>query len=154
MATNIKTTFNIAEAALYAGLSLSMVDYLCRTRILVPTATKTRGRGRKRLYSFGDIVMLRVIAKLLAHGIEVARLRVGLRALRSVHPEITPTSLPDGLLCTDGRTVYIRKGPDVLEDLARGQYAFAFVLELNQVREEVMATIRPKNRRKELATGT
>jgi hypothetical protein len=115
-----------------------MVDYLCRTDTVVPTGGIPRpGRGNPRLYSFGDIVILRAVAKLLLCGISVSRLRRGLKQLRDKHAQITRTSLPGKYLVTNGRSVYfINAG--TLEDLnSHSQLAFAFVLEIETIRDEV-----------------
>jgi hypothetical protein len=103
---------------------------------------------------FGDIVMLRALKQLLENGIEVAKLRTGLRALRKIHPEITPTRLPPGLLWSDGRAVYLRDGREIVQDLVSGQYAFAFVLELRQIRSEVLETISTPKPGTKRRTGT
>jgi len=123
----IKTSFTATEAAQLAGLSRTMVDYLCRTKLSVPTSPQKRGRGRQRAYNFGDVVLLRAIARMLHAGITVSNLKRGLQALRKRHGEITPGSLPATHLVTDGRQIYFQHGHEVLEGLNNGQYAFAFV---------------------------
>jgi hypothetical protein len=117
-----------------------MVDYLCRTDTVVPTGGSVRpGRGNPRLYSFGDVVILRAVAKLLHCGISVSRLRRGLKQLRERHSQITRTSLPGKYLVTNGRSVYFIDAAGTLEDLnARSQLAFAFVLEIETIRDEVV----------------
>ena len=146
--------FSTRQAAALAGLSSTMVDYLCRTKIVTPTARYARRRGMRREYSFGDVVVLRAIKKLLNAGVEVSKLKTGLIALRKLHPEITPTSLPAALLVTDGKGVFLRHAPDVIEELSTGQYAFAFVLELRAVQQDILAKASKINRtiRKVVAT--
>ena len=130
--------FQISEAARLSGLKRPMLDYLCRQGILEPSLPKRRGRGRRRLYTFGDVVMLRVLAKLLESGISVMRLKQALLALRRHHPEITPTSLPSRYLVTNGQYAFLRRSETTLETLDEGgQMAFAFVIELETVRDEV-----------------
>ena len=137
--TPIVGSFSIEKAARYSGLKRPMVDYLCRQKILEPTFPRDRGRGRQRQYTFGDVVMLRAIAKLLAKGISVKRLKDGLVALRQHHPEITPNSLPASHIVTDGETVFLRRNEDTIEALdTTGQMVFAFVLELGRIRDEVI----------------
>jgi hypothetical protein len=138
--TNQKSEFyTIAQAARLSGLKVPMVDYLCRADILVPTGgTQRPGRGKARQYLFGDIVVLRALAKLLLCGISVSRLRRGLKQLRDKHTQITRTSLPGKYLVTDGRSVYFVDARGTLEDLnASSQLAFAFVLEIEAIRDEV-----------------
>lgn len=114
-----------------------MLEYLSRAKLIEPSACDRRGRGCTRNYSFGDVVMLRAVAKLLQHGISVSRLKSSLRRLRAVHPEITPNSIPASFLVTDGRKLYFRESESALLDLSKGQLSFAFVIELNSIQKEV-----------------
>ena len=153
MATS-HTGYFIEEAARLARLSREMVDYLCRTEVLIPTVPGARGRGRRRLYSFGDIVMLRALAKLLERGVSVKALRHSLQALRQHHKDITPTSLPAAMLFTDGRVIYFGTKKEVLEELVSGQFAFAFVLELRGLQREVEKASKGIPKVKTVALGT
>lgn len=130
-------SFEIECAARLSDLSISMVDYLCRTKIVVPTTGK-RGRGRKRKYTFAEVVVLRTISKLLKAGVDVCKLGKAIKALRAYHPEITPDTLPSTYLVTDGRDIFFRSKNGVIECLASGQLAFAFVIEIAAVRKEII----------------
>jgi hypothetical protein len=94
-------------------------------------------------YSFGDVVALRLVAKLSSAGVSVLRLRKALAGLRKLHPEITLTSLPASHVVTDGRDLYLRRRGDSLERALDGQFAFAFVVELAPLRDEVAAGMLP-----------
>lgn len=136
---NLFEDVDIKGAARLSALPVSMLNYLARTGVLVPSKPRLKKRGRIRRYTLGDVVMLRILASLLASGISVARLKSGLKALRKFHPAITPTSLPAKYLVTDGAKVYLREKNQTLESLdAKGQMVFAFVVELEQVRAEVL----------------
>lgn len=136
--SRVASIYSVKEAAKLAGLSVSMLDYLCRSDVIIPSASKKRGRGTARIFSFGDVVILRALSRFLRAGISVLHLRKALKGLRKRHPEITPTSLPGAFLVTDGRTIFLRQGREVVEDLIPGQLAFAFVLELRTIRHEVL----------------
>lgn len=138
----VKDSFTVAEAALHSDLSLDMVNYLCRQKLLEPSGAPERGRGKPRVYTFGDVVMLRTLARLLQSGISVANLKHGLADLRARHDEITDKTIPSRFLVTDGQHIYFRKKQEVLEALdGSGQFVFAFVVELRQVRNEVLKAI-------------
>ena len=131
--------YDIRLASKLSGLSSAMVDYLCRTEIFVPTGRPKPGRGRSRLYTFGDLVVLRGLRALLASGISVARLKKALATLREMHTEITPKTVPAKYLVANGRQVFFWDEKRRLEDLtAGGQMAFAFVLEVARLRDEVL----------------
>src|SRR5690348_11881776 len=122
-----------------------MLDYLCRSGVAVPTGTPHPGRGGRRRYTFGDVVVLRVLSHLLRCGISVAKLKRGLEALRQRHQEITAGRLPGRYLVTDGKTIYFSVHRNAVEELtAAGQLAFAFVVELKAVRNDVLKRIESK----------
>lgn len=133
-----KGLFLIRDAAKYSDLSVPMVDYLARSGVLTPSGRDHPGRGRTRLYTFGDIVVLRALRHLLAAGIEVRKLKSALETLRARQSEITPRSMPCKYLVTDGSEVFLRSNrKEVTEDLNSGQFVFAFVVELRRVRNDV-----------------
>lgn len=137
MTDSVIRGFPVARAAKLSGLNPAMVDYLCRQGILVPSNPGRRGRGRPRQYSFGDVVMLRVLAALLSRGVSVSRLKGALKAVRKLHGLISPDSLPAQYFVTDGRKVYFQE-KDTLHELdGNGQTAFLFVLELHHIQQEV-----------------
>jgi DNA-binding transcriptional MerR regulator len=140
MSKSATERFDVRKASRLSGLTPRMLDYLYRAGILPPSIRRSPGRGRKRYYSFGDVVVLRLLAQLLRCGISVSKLRKSLRVLRSRHRAIKPDSVPEQFLVTDGSRIYFRQGKGVLEDLSpTGQLAFAFVVELRKVRDEVVA---------------
>lgn len=131
-----------------------MVNYLIRAKILTPTAGGKRGRGIQRKFSFGDIVVLKAVTKLLEGGVSVYRLRRALAAFRELHPEITPQSMPAAYLVTDGNDVFLRHRTGVLELLASHQFSFAFVVEVDSMRRDAVAfaankTSKPADRKSE-----
>lgn len=134
MTENVIRWFTTAQAAHVAGLSVHMVNYLCRTAIVRPGALPKRGHGRIRRFGYDDVLLLRVLAKLLENGISVLKLKRGLQVLAK-RGQLT-TALSSRFLVTDGRALYLlQKG--LVESLETGQLAFAFVLELNSLRAEV-----------------
>jgi DNA-binding transcriptional MerR regulator len=129
--------YTVPQAERLTGLSRAMLDYLCRSEILRPSAKPCRGRGHRRLYSFPDLVLLRVIARLLESGISVLKLRKSLAALRKRHPEFATSRISGSMLVTDGARIYLRQSAQVIEDLISGQLGFAFVIELEGVRRDL-----------------
>lgn len=138
--------FTISEAVKYSELPSTMLDYLCRSDVLVPSVSGCPGRGRPRKYSFGDLVILRVLSKLLERGVAVSRIKRALQQLRTSNTEITRGSLPGRYLVTDGQSVFFANRNGVIENLnAGGQFAFAFVVEVKHVRDDVVARIKKNN---------
>src|SRR6266404_1093638 len=96
------------RAADLSGLSRSMIDYLSREKLVMASGSPGRHRGRQRRYSFGDVVTLRIVARLLASGIEVERLRKALRQLQRRTKHIRPESLPFRYLVTNGQELFFQ----------------------------------------------
>lgn len=132
--------FSTNQAVSLTGMSKTMLDYLVRTEILVPSLSPKRTkRGRGRRYSFSDIVALRTLAKLLDAGVSVKRLKVSLKRLFKSHSEITPRKIPGKFLVTDGKDIYFWNKGKLLENLSiDGQLAFSFVMELKPIHNQVI----------------
>jgi uncharacterized protein (DUF433 family) len=57
------------------GLTLRQLQYWDEQAFVRPSLTARQGRGRKRLYSFRDLVSLKVAAQLRRHGISLQQIR-------------------------------------------------------------------------------
>lgn len=118
-----------------AGLTLYMVDYLCRHGLVTPSGNDARGRGRRRQYTFPDIVLLRVVAKLLGQGISVLGFRKSFLSAKQRQANVREI-LARRYLVTDGVRVYLQND-GVLERIDSGQTSFAFVMDLEPVRRDL-----------------
>jgi DNA-binding transcriptional MerR regulator len=130
------------QVAKVTGLSTYMIDYLCRTNLVAPTGGGLRGRGRVRCYTFGDIVLLGVVARLLGQGISVLGFRQSFLSAKQRHTNVREL-LAKRYFVTDGENVYLQN-EGVLERIDSGQLSFAFVLDLGPIREEVSRKLRLK----------
>ena len=52
-----------------AGITYRQLDYWARTGLLQPSVRAARGSGSQRLYSFKDILVLKIVKKLLDTGV-------------------------------------------------------------------------------------
>lgn len=136
----IESSFTVDKAAKLAGLSETMVDYLCRTRIVLPTANRERRRGIPRKYAFKDVVVLRAVSQLLQRGVSVARLKDAIKAIRN-RKDIDQNNVPERYMVTDGKQVFFKKQDDVIEDLKTGQLVFSFIIDLDLIRRQVLTEI-------------
>jgi DNA-binding transcriptional MerR regulator len=131
--------FAARHAARVAGLSLHMLNYLCRHKVISPTNEGGRGRGRQRKYSFTDILLLRLVARLLKQGVSVLRFRKTCRLLESRRLDVKAL-LSRRYMVTNGTEIFLRD-KNVLECIESGQTAFAFVLDLEPVRRKVSSQL-------------
>ena len=133
-------------------MSRTMLDYLVRTNLLVPSSSRgKRTKGKKREYSFGDIVILRALKSLLDNGISVSRVSKALHKLGKKHKELKPKDIPGQIkyLVTDGEEVFFKNKKQVLENLSKnGQMAFSFVLDLTPAKDKIIEDISRLNLKK------
>ena len=117
------------------GITYRQLDYWARTELVRPSIQGASGSGTQRLYSFEDIVRLRVIKRLLDAGVGLERIRIALDELGR-----QGRSLSDVTLASDGSTVYaIDDDRQLLDLLRRGQGVFAIAVDplVDELRGEV-----------------
>ena len=66
-----------------AGITYRQLDYWARTGLLQPSIRAARGSGSQRLYSFRDILVLKVVKKLLDAGVLSSRFALPCRRCRT-----------------------------------------------------------------------
>ena len=57
------------SACQIAGITYRQLDYWARTSLVVPSIRSAAGSGSQRLYSFKDILVLKIVKRLLDTGI-------------------------------------------------------------------------------------
>ena len=108
-----------------AGITYRQLDYWARTGLVEPTVREASGSGTSRLYSFRDILVLRVVKNLLDAGVSLANIRTAVAALR----ERGVADLAEITLMSDGTTVYECTSTDeILDLLKRGQGVFGIAV--------------------------
>ncbi|WP_433280271.1 MerR family transcriptional regulator [Micromonospora sp. CA-244673] len=98
------------------GISYRQLDYWARTGLVVPSVRDASGSGTSRLYSFRDLVVLKVVKRLLDAGVSLQNIRKAIDALRSRGVE----DLAGITLISDGTTVYECRSPEEVVDLLQG----------------------------------
>ncbi len=111
---------------------------------MVASFDSSPGRGRRRLYHYEDLLVLKVVNRLLEEGLPVRRLREAFQKLRH-NPKLSDALAPERYLATDGKDVYFSKEDSLVVNLsAGGQMAFAFVLDFAGIRKAVEDASRGK----------
>jgi DNA-binding transcriptional MerR regulator len=104
-----------------AGITYRQLDYWARTGLVEPSVRPAYGSGTQRLYGSRDIVVLKIVKRLLDTGVSLQSIRTAVRHLRVSE---TPRLKQMTLIC-DGATVYECVSPDeVVELLQAGQGIF------------------------------
>jgi DNA-binding transcriptional MerR regulator len=108
------------------GISYRQLDYWARTGLVTPSVRAADGSGSQRLYSFTDLVELRIIKRLLDAGVSLQRIREAIRYLRR---EAAGKPLTDITLMSDGKRIYAcHSGEEVIDVLSHGQAVFGIAI--------------------------
>lgn len=114
-----------AIAARAAGISYRQLDYWARTGLVEPTVRGAKGSGSQRLYGFRDILVLKLVKRLLDTGISLQQIRT---AVAQLHEEGVH-DLAQTTLMSDGASVYLCTSTDEVIDLvSRGQGVFGIAV--------------------------
>ncbi len=123
-------------ACAIAGITYRQLDYWARTKLVEPSVAGAAGSGTVRLYSFHDLLVLRVVKGLLDAGISLANIRTAVVALR----DRGVTDLSRLTLVSDGVSIYeCTSAEDVVDLLRGGQGVFGIAVgaSLPDLRENV-----------------
>lgn len=99
-----------------AGITYRQLDYWARTGLVQPSVRSAAGSGSQRLYSFRDILVLKIVKRLLDTGVSLQQIRTAVSHLRErgIHDMAQIT------LMSDGASVYECTSPDEVVDLVQG----------------------------------
>jgi DNA-binding transcriptional MerR regulator len=98
------------------GISYRQLDYWARTKLVEPSIRAAAGSGTQRLYSFKDILVLKVVKRLLDTGVSLQNIRTAVEHLRARGVQ----DLAQITLLSDGTTVYECTSPEEVVDLLQG----------------------------------
>lgn len=119
-----------------AGITYRQLDYWARTKLVAPTIRTAHGSGSQRLYSFKDILVLKVVKRLLDTGVSLQNIRVAVDHLRLRGVR----DLARVTLFSDGTTVYECTSPEEIVDLLQGGQG-VFGIAVSGAMQEISGTI-------------
>ncbi len=99
-----------------AGITYRQLDYWARTGLVEPTVRPAHGSGTQRLYSFRDILVLKIVKRLLDTGVSLQQIRTAVQHLR----DRGVGDLAQITLMSDGASVYECTSADEVVDLVQG----------------------------------
>ncbi|WP_366525437.1 MerR family transcriptional regulator [Mumia sp.] len=119
------TGFRGPNACKAAGITYRQLDYWARTQLVEPSIRDASGSGTQRLYSFRDVLLLKIIKRLLDAGISLQQIRTAIQHLR----ERGTDDLTSVTLMSDGVSVYeCRSADEVIDLLQGGQGVFGIAI--------------------------
>ncbi|MGH9303386.1 MAG: MerR family transcriptional regulator [Acidimicrobiales bacterium] len=118
------------------GITYRQLDHWDRSGLLCPSLVAARGSGSQRVYSYRDVVELRVIKQLLDAGVTLRRARRAVEFLRGSGDDLASSSLVLGA----DNSVLVKDGEELLDVLRGGQVVFS-VVPLSGVVDQVEAAM-------------
>ncbi len=108
-----------------AGITYRQLDYWARTGLVEPSVRPAGGSGTQRLYGFRDILVLKVVKRLLDTGVSLQQIRGAIQVLRARGVD----DLAQITLMSDGASVYeCTSNEEVIDLLQGGQGVFGIAL--------------------------
>lgn len=118
------------------NISYRQLDYWARTGLSTPSLQAAKGSGSQRLYSFEDLVELKLIKKLLDAGVSLQKVRDAIGYLKDLVGE----DLGGVTLASDGESIIACRSENEFIDLMRkGQGVFGIAI--GPVMDEVQASV-------------
>jgi len=129
--------YRVPDVCRVVGITYRQLDYWARTELVTPSIREAGGSGTQRLYSFQDLILLKLIKNLLDAGVSLQQIRHAIEYLR----ENESNELTGITLMSDGRTIYACSSPgEIMDLLKRGQGVFGIALDA--VRTELEGSLR------------
>ena len=121
--------FNTKVVSKIIGLSTRQIDYWDRTHFIKPSVSEASGYGSVRLYSFNDLIQLKVAKTLMDKGISLQKIRKAITYLKKNMPEVE-RPLAELRFITDGETIFVLTSDKkvIVDTLKNGQLVFSLAL--------------------------
>ena len=114
-----------ATACSAAGITYRQLDYWARTFLVEPSIRTASGSGTQRLYGFRDILVLKIVKRLLDAGVSLQNIRTAVDHLR----DRGVTDLERVTLMSDGASIYeCTSSDEIIDLLAGGQGVFGIAV--------------------------
>ncbi|NNU26319.1 MerR family transcriptional regulator [Isoptericola sediminis] len=130
------TGYRGTTACRVVGITYRQLDYWARTGLVEPSIRAATGSGTHRLYSFRDVLVLKIVKRLLDTGVSLQQIRSAVTHLRERGVE----DLAQITLMSDGASVYECTSPDEVVDLVQGGQG-VFGIAVGRVWREIEGTL-------------
>lgn len=110
-------------------ITYRQLEYWDKTNLVKPSIAAASGTGSRRIYSFVDLVCLRVTAKLKQEGISLQKIRRSVAYLLENFPDQNKPFI-DFVFLTDGDSIFVltEDPAAVLDTLHGGQFFFSVAI--------------------------
>jgi len=121
--------FNTKTVAKIIEITKRQLDYWDKNHFIKPSIQEAAGYGSARLYSYSDLIRLRVARTLLDKGISLQKIRKAVSYLKKHMPDIE-NPLSELKFLTDGETIFVltKDSQEIIDTLQNGQLVFSVSL--------------------------
>ena len=133
----VEEGFRGPQVCKIVGITYRQLDYWARTNLIRPSIADAKGSGSQRLYSYRDLVELKVIKNLLDAGVALKSARTAIEYLRD---NLGEDIVSANLVINGTGSVLARTDAEIIDLVRRGQGVLNIV-PLSGVSEEVDAAI-------------
>jgi DNA-binding transcriptional MerR regulator len=138
--------FNTRAVSRITGLTPRKIDYWDKTHFIKPSIKEAAGYGSARLYSFEDLIRLKVAKTLMDRGISLQKIRKTLAYLKKNMPDVGHP-LSDLKFLTDGESVFVlTENSQEIIDALNGQVVIA--VSLGNIIDELKGEVNVLNQKK------
>ena len=126
------------EVCKITDISYRQLDHWTTTKLINASVRNIKGSGFHRIYSFNDIVLVKLVKKLRFAGVSLQKIRIALKNVNSILGK--NSNLSDVSIFSDGTSIYVLNDNDQMIDLLKkGQAVFG--ISLGPVHTETEAEI-------------
>ncbi len=135
----VEQGFRGPQACKIVGITYRQLDYWTRTKLVEPSINPATGSGSQRLYSFNDLLQLKIIKSLLDAGASLQKVREAIHEAQSTLSD----DWSKVTIVADGAGVYACTSEAEVFDLVRnGQGVLGAIVAVEKVRDQLTGTLR------------
>ncbi len=129
--------FSAKEACKIVGITYAQIHHWDKIGIAKPSIMGASGTGSRRIYSFADIIGLKVAARLKEQGLSIQKIRKSVDYLKKNFQDIY-NHITNFIFISDGENIFIlTDDPNVALDTLKRAGHFVFSISLDHVVKEV-----------------
>ena len=126
------------EVCKITGITYRQLDHWTTSSLIKASIRNLKGSGFHRVYSFQDIIQIKLVNKLREAGVSLQKIRIALKNIESILGDNINVS--DVSVFSDGKSIYVISDNDQMIDLLKkGQAVFG--ISLGPVHTEAEAEI-------------
>ena len=115
------------EVCKITGISYRQLDHWTTSSLIQASIRNLKGSGFHRIYSFQDVIQIKLVNKLREAGVSLQKIRIALKNIDSILGD--NINISDVSVFSDGKSIYVISDNDQMIDLLKkGQAVFGISL--------------------------